>query len=263
MDATKITLAPGVVLSRYLGYVDDLSFVPKVTDSLLAWHNIGVSAERAARNWASGMPNATVIGDPIIGDGFAVMTSQASYLQTDTAETDLLTWYAVARNDEIYAAGKAQAQVPVMISNYSGGPGASDAATASLGSLLWWAFSTGNATVQACRRDGATAPVPGTTSGLIAASAPADWACYMMRCTSTTLEVRNLTIPSVSPVQAFAQARFRGTRKLRIGSAYQTSVASCQMANAVVYGKAQTEVEIAAVYAQIKEYQLRRWGRHV
>lgn len=263
MDATKITLAPGVTLTRHLGYVDDLAFVPAVTDGLLAWHNLGISLAHAARNWAPGQPDAIVAGAPVVGEGFLSMASLTSYLQSQADDTAQFTWYAVARTGAVFGAGVAQATLPVMISNYQGGPGTIDSGVTSLGSILWWAFNSGNVTGQACRRDGSNAPITGTSSGMVAASVPSEWAAYLMRCTATSLEVRNLTAGISSPVQTFTQARFPGTLKPRIGSARNVMAGVSQIANAVMYSKAQSEPEIAAVYAQIQDYQQRRWGRAV
>lgn len=264
MKATRIILPPGVTIGRNLGYIDDLFFAPVITDGLLAWHNLGVSLDQASRNWAPGQPDAVVAGMPMVLDGGELlMTSLTNYLQSDAADTTEFTWFAVARTDESFGAGTPISALPVMISNYTGGPGVSDPSTNSTGSMLWWMFNNGNGGGQASRRAGAAAPTTGAAGSVGAVSTPSTSACYMLRCTTVGIQARNLTAGTQTLVQSYTDPRFPGSRKLRIGSAYQSAARSCAMANAVIYDRPLDETEISAVYGQLQEYQLRRWGRTI
>ncbi len=75
----------------------DAEFYPYDTDGLIYCGVYGINAARCSRNFAPGMPDAVVVGDPVYGSNYVQLLPGTNWIQTMAEQFDDLTIMAVAR----------------------------------------------------------------------------------------------------------------------------------------------------------------------
>jgi hypothetical protein len=69
-----------------------------IRSGLIGWFEPGTDGPTTAKNWALGGNNATIVGTPTYGSGYATFTANLNFLQTDLLETNDMTFFIVARS---------------------------------------------------------------------------------------------------------------------------------------------------------------------
>jgi hypothetical protein len=197
----------------------------------------------ALRNWADGMPAASVGGAPAESAGHLDFVSGSSWLQTQMSETADLTFLSVARSLDTLAD---LAHDPILIGNYAGG-----------GDLVGVALFQGanNSNMNSRSTNGT---VRATNAAGIADGAPgANWACRIGS-TGTGLgsAVYQMTTGVqvvAAPAAGYTARSLTNANKVRIGSGYDTAFkGSSQHVVAAAWNRVLTADERAAAYQWAK-----------
>lgn len=227
-------------------------FLPPVSEGLLAWHFLNGSLEKAARNYAIGKPDASIVGAPTIGAGSVGFKGLANFLQTSIEEVTTGTYYMIGKTTDTRADN---AHNPMYFGTFQS-PAASGGGNTFGVSMAWSSPSviSGFASRGTSTADDTSAAAQLTNLN------PNTWALYCLRTPGVGQGnvLTNLTTGAEAVGPAGAD-RLRSTGRFRIGSGYQTYEGLCDMAHWSAFAGYHTTEQMAAVYKTLKPYAA-KWG---
>ncbi len=232
---------------------DDLSliateFIPVVASGLEYANFFGGSGVMA-RNLAAGKSAATVVGSPTQNTQFIRCSGGSAYIQTAALQTAEYTWIAVAK--PVTDSSTATASV---ISNSSGNIFAKS-------SIDFLQSTLGDGVLNA--RHATATDLGGGSFGEDSQSATGvanltNPKAYAARFDAARLKVFNrLTDAAVSSTTQSTALGVDPTKPLRLGSSYQ-SIGQTDIYCAFIWSRSLSDVEVAAMYTQIKAYYTAR-----
>lgn len=231
-------------------------YAAPVTDGLMLWHFLNGSVEKACRNLAPGRAghDAAPAGAPAASAGYLDCTGLTSYLQTDTPESAAET---------IIVVSAAHGSVPVSthrspVIGTSSGPSALNPARTTFGHGIY--YLSGTQVVFGVGRydpnDGSAHP---TSPGLAVADTSVP--LLMAARTSDTQGRIDIFTTGQGANIGVTLPRDPSSRPFRIGSTYDAGYDQpARLWFAAVYNRFLSDVEMAAIVANVRAYMARRFG---
>lgn len=223
-----------------------IRYSPVVTDGLKLWMFPGGMGFPPTKNHAPGGSDATILGSPIIQNGYAECTGGSDLFQTDVYDNADMTVIAVQRAHKDNFAG--DAETPSSGGNLHYPTGSRS------GFRLGWQRNPSEtyADLTAYLGDGdnfsVVRPLPED------AVAPTNWGMSMFRINPTDgSEVRNLTA-GVGRVSGTIKTFEPGTSPITVGGNPTILKGKCDVAFFAVYHRALSENEIQDIYAQVSGF---------
>lgn len=233
---------------------DAIAYGAPVRRGLKGFFFLNTDLDKCKYNYAPGNKDVdSIVGSPSVQATYMSGKSGVNFVQTDIAETAEMTFFAVARALNIPATlPMAGADAVIVSGNYG--------TTPPTGVVQWFNTPTSFSGGAAYGLD----PASTINAGATVATDPTRWCLYSTTIKGAQIVTTNHTT-GVSATRNLNPAtdgvRQLSTRKMRIGSSYQTTQqGTWDMMMQAIYDVALTDQEKADAVADIKAYVLRKSG---
>ena len=213
-------------------------------------HFLNTSPQKAARNYAPGKKSGTVVGAPVALADRLSTVGLVSYIQSEVQETDLMTFFCVARSGDSNTSAGTR---PGFFGTFRGL--AADGGVAD--GVIMFFSGPGNISVNAGY--GTTEADKVSPRAALASTNAANWALYVCVVTATGVTFRDITNNRAATTPASpALPRRRSLNKFRLGSTFNDFSGSCDLAVWQAHSVVLNEDEITTTIADLRAYALRK-----
>ena len=213
-------------------------------------HLLNTSPQKAARNHAPGKKSGKVVGAPCAFADRLSTVGLISYIQSDVRETDLMTFFCIARSGDSNSSAGTR---PGFFGTFRGL--AADGGVAD-GVIMFFSGS-GNIAVNAGY--GTTEEDKVSPRAALVDTDAANWALYVCVVTATGVTFQDITNNRATTTLASpALPRRRSLNKFRLGSTFNDFAGSCDLALWQAHSVVLTEDEITTTIGALRAYALRK-----
>jgi len=210
---------------------------------------LNTTLAKAARNYASGKPQGSIVGAPVPSSLALAVKSRVNFVQTQISEVAEMTFFIVCRTA---ADGSVTADRPMFFSNYQGvnldgGP--------SFGLAFYLTSPTRLSGGASYGSDAATNELK--LAGITKPSVANSWALFSLSVGPTGVTLRDHTVGNSATISASTPRR-TATAKIRIGSGVSAFDGAADVAVFQAHSVALTDTEITSTVLDIRAYMARR-----
>jgi hypothetical protein len=213
-------------------------------------HFLNTSIQKAAHNYAPGKKSGSVVGVPVALADRLTTVGLVSYVQSEVAESDSMTFFCIARSGDANTSGGTR---PGFFGTYTG-LGADGGAADGIAM-----FFSGPGAIAVNGGYGNTAADKVFPRASLSSADAAKWALYVVIVGPTGITFRDITNNRAATQTATSGLpRRRTLNKLRLGSLFQDFGGTCDLAVWQAHSVVLTEDEISTTIADLRAYALRK-----
>ena len=213
-------------------------------------HFLNVSVQKAAHNYAPGKKSGSVVGTPVAIADRLSSVGLVSYIQSDVAETDSMTFFSIARSGDANSSAATRPGFFGTSRGVAADGGVADGVVMFFSAPGLIALNAGYGNTEADRA---------SPRASLASTNAASWALYVCQVTPTGVVFRDITNNRAQTTpQTAGLPRRRSLNKFRLGSTFNDFAGSCDLAVWQAHSVVLTEDEITTTIADLRAYALRK-----